>query len=84
LIFKASVNDSDGRIVAVQPETQIVDLMVAWLTAGFSAPGVRVGSGSPGSRCPDEVAGGTTPVALATNEDPALLELSSSASALDG
>jgi hypothetical protein len=36
--------------VAVQPETQIVDEMVACVTAGLSEPGVRVGSGSPGSR----------------------------------
>src|SRR5450830_1408952 len=39
-----------GRMVAVQPDTQMVEPMVACVTAGFSAPGVRRRSGSPGSR----------------------------------
>jgi hypothetical protein len=37
-------------MVAVQPETQIVLPMSAWVTAGFVAPGVSFGSGSPGRR----------------------------------
>jgi hypothetical protein len=37
-------------MVAVQPETQIVLPMSAWVTAGFVAPGVIAGSGSPGRR----------------------------------
>lgn len=32
--------DEDGRIVAVYPETQIVEWIFACLTAGFTAPGV--------------------------------------------
>ncbi|MGZ6273930.1 MAG: hypothetical protein ACXWM8_06535 [Candidatus Limnocylindrales bacterium] len=36
-------------MVSVQPDTQTVELMVAWVTEGLSAPGVRAGSGSPGS-----------------------------------
>ena len=35
------VTDEDGRIVEVHPVTQIVRLMVAWVTEGLSAPGVR-------------------------------------------
>ena len=37
-------------MVAVQPETQIVLPMSAWVIAGFVAPGVIFGSGSPGRR----------------------------------
>ena len=36
----------DGRIVAVQPDTQIVEPIVDCVTSGFFAPGVRPGSGS--------------------------------------
>jgi hypothetical protein len=36
-------------MVAVQPDTQIVWWIVAWVTAGLSDPGVRAGFGSPGS-----------------------------------
>ena len=39
--FKAVVTDEGGRIVAVHPDTQIVERMVACVTAGFRAPGVR-------------------------------------------
>ena len=35
------VTDEDGRIVEVHPVTQIVRPMVAWVTEGLSAPGVR-------------------------------------------
>src|SRR5579884_1221221 len=43
--FSCSVMLSGGRTVAVQPSTQIVLSIVAWVTAGLSAPGVQVGSG---------------------------------------
>src|ERR1035437_8480735 len=43
--FSCSVMLSGGRTVAVQPSTQIVRSIVAWVTAGVSAPGVQVGSG---------------------------------------
>jgi hypothetical protein len=33
-------------MVAVQPEEQMVVAMSAWVTAGFTEPGVRFGSGS--------------------------------------
>jgi hypothetical protein len=75
--------DSGGLIVAVQPDTQIVEWIVAWVTAGFSAPGVSAGSGSPGRRAAVVCDGGTMPVAPATNEGPALPAASSSASTLD-
>ena len=35
------VYDEGGRIVAVHPDTQIVWPMLAWLTEGLTAPGVR-------------------------------------------
>ena len=35
------VTDEDGRMVEVHPVTQIVRPMVAWVTEGLSAPGVR-------------------------------------------
>ena len=35
-----------GRTDEEKPGTQIVDAMVSWVTAGFSAPGVHEGSGS--------------------------------------
>jgi hypothetical protein len=35
------VTDEDGRIVEVHPDTQIVRPMVAWVTVGLTAPGVR-------------------------------------------
>ena len=34
-----------GRTVEVQPERQIVRPIVAWVTCGFSEPGVQRGSG---------------------------------------
>jgi hypothetical protein len=43
--FSASVTDSGGRTLFVQPGTQIVWSIVDGLTAGFSAPGVQRGSG---------------------------------------
>ena len=43
--FSGSVMLSGGRTVAVQPSTQIVRSIVAWVTAGLRAPGVQVGSG---------------------------------------
>jgi hypothetical protein len=43
--FSCSVTLSGGRTVSVQPLTQIVLSIVAWVTAGFSAPGVHEGSG---------------------------------------
>jgi hypothetical protein len=43
--FSGSVIVSDGRTVSVQPSTQIVRPIVAWVTAGLSAPGVQAGSG---------------------------------------
>ena len=43
--FSCSVTLSGGRTVDVQPSTQIVRSIVAWVTAGLSAPGVQVGSG---------------------------------------
>jgi hypothetical protein len=46
LSFSCSVTLSEGRTVSVQPETQIVLLIVAGVTAGFRAPGVQEGSGS--------------------------------------
>src|ERR1035437_6861363 len=48
-------------MVAVQPDTQMVELIVAGVTAGLSAPEVRAGSGSPGRR----PAGGSVASALA-------------------
>lgn len=35
------MTDEFGRTVAVHPDTQIVRPMLAWLTAGLTAPGVR-------------------------------------------
>ena len=70
-------------MVAVQPETQMVDPIVACVTAGLRAPGVRLGLGSPGNRLPVPVVGGRTPVAFGANEAPADPELSSSESGLD-
>jgi hypothetical protein len=86
LTLSEFVYDSDGRIVAVHPETHMVEPMVACVTEGLRAPGVRPGSGSPGSRSADDPPplGGMTPVALAAKEGPALPEASSSASVLDG
>src|SRR5581483_1219667 len=43
--FSASVTRSGGRKVAVHPDLQIVRPIVAGVTAGFSAPGVQLGSG---------------------------------------
>jgi hypothetical protein len=36
-----SESEVEGRTAAVNPDVQIVWLMVAWVTAGFSAPGVQ-------------------------------------------
>jgi hypothetical protein len=85
LTLRASVKDSEGLIVAVQPETQIVESMVAWVTAGLSAPGVRLGFGSPGRGSADDppLEGGRTPVAVGTNEAPALAADASPTSTLD-
>ena len=85
LILSAVVNELLGRIVAVQPETQMVEPIVAWVTAGLSAPGVNAGSGSPGSRsvAAAPLVGGTMPVAFGANEAPAPLEVSSSVSVPD-
>ena len=33
--------ETGGRTVLVQPRTQMVERMVAWVTAGFRTPGVR-------------------------------------------
>jgi hypothetical protein len=44
--FSFSVTLWDGRTDALYPLTQIVRPMVAWVTAGLSAPGVHRGSGS--------------------------------------
>jgi hypothetical protein len=43
--FSGSVIDARGRTVEVHPLWQIVDPIVACVTAGFSAPGVQRGSG---------------------------------------
>src|ERR1700761_5053037 len=43
--FSGSVMSSAGRTVAVQPLMQMVRWIVAWVTCGFSAPGVHAGSG---------------------------------------
>jgi hypothetical protein len=42
--FSCSVMLSGGRTVSVQPSTQIVRSIVAWVTAGLSAPGAQVAS----------------------------------------
>jgi hypothetical protein len=86
LILRAVVNELLGRIVAVQPETQIVEPIVAWVTARLRAPGVWLGSGSPGSRSAEllAIAGGAMPVAVGMNDAPALAAVSSSESAFEG
>jgi hypothetical protein len=43
--FSGSVMLSGGRTVDVHPLRQIVRPIVAWVTRGFSAPGVHRGSG---------------------------------------
>jgi hypothetical protein len=43
--FSASLTLSGGRTVDVQPDVQMVRPIVAWVTAGLSAPGVQRGSG---------------------------------------
>jgi hypothetical protein len=43
--FSRSLTLSAGRTVDVQPRLQIVSAIVAWVTFGFSAPGVQRGSG---------------------------------------
>jgi hypothetical protein len=43
--FSRLVIRSAGRTVEVQPPRQIVVLSVAWVTAGFNAPGVQRASG---------------------------------------
>jgi hypothetical protein len=42
--FSGSVTLVDGRTLSEYPERQMVAPMVAWVTAGFSAPGVHRGS----------------------------------------
>lgn len=42
--FSGSVIDTAGRIDTEYPATQIVDPIVAWVTAGLLAPGVHPGS----------------------------------------
>jgi hypothetical protein len=37
--FNPLVYVVDGRILAVQPDTQIVEPIVDWVTSGFFAPG---------------------------------------------
>jgi len=44
--FSGSVIDSEGLTLPVHPDRQIVRPIVAWVTAGLSAPGVQRGSGS--------------------------------------
>lgn len=53
-IFSRSVTLAGGRTAALHPRTQIVWSIVAWVTAGLSAPGVQCGSGS--EKSPDPVA----------------------------
>jgi hypothetical protein len=43
--FSGSVTDTGGRTVDVQPARQMVEPIVACVTAGFTAPGVQRGSG---------------------------------------
>jgi hypothetical protein len=43
--FSGSVIDPGGRTVDVQPDRQIVELIVACVAAGLTAPGVQCGSG---------------------------------------
>src|SRR5579875_123703 len=43
--FSRSLMLSGGRTLAVHPARQIVLSIVAWVTAGFNAPGVQAGSG---------------------------------------
>ena len=50
--FSGSVIRSGGRTRFVQPLTQIVRPIVAWVTAGLSAPGVQRGSGDEYLPCP--------------------------------
>jgi hypothetical protein len=45
------VYDTGGRIVAVHPDTQMVEPMVDCVTLGLSAPGVQTESGSGRYRC---------------------------------
>ncbi|HWG25606.1 hypothetical protein [Actinospica sp.] len=40
------VYEVDGRMVLVQPDTQMVESMVSCVTSGLSTPGVQDGSGS--------------------------------------
>src|SRR5450759_919483 len=49
-ILSPVVYEEGGRTVAVQPETQIVEPIVACVTDGLKAPGVRTRLGSPGRR----------------------------------
>src|SRR2546430_1677369 len=43
--FSGSVIATRGRTVAVQPDRQTVELIVAWVTAGLTVPGVQRRSG---------------------------------------
>lgn len=44
--MRSVVYDEGGRMVAVHPDTQIVWPILAWLTEGLTAPGVRARFGS--------------------------------------
>src|ERR1035437_8524934 len=71
-------------MVAVPPATQVLEPMVACVTAGFSAPGVKRRSGSPGSRSapePDTGNGIGTPVGPAVVEAPGEESAAASSSA---
>jgi len=52
--FSGSVIASGGRTVDVQPARQMVEPMLAWVTAGLTAPGVHRGSGRASSPAPIE------------------------------
>ena len=56
-------------MVAVQPETQMVEPIVDCVTSGFSAPGVQAGSGSGKSAC-EQVASVVAGLASATPARP--------------
>src|SRR5882757_127674 len=58
--FRALVYEVGGRTVAVQPETQMVLLMVDWVTSGLVAPGVQEASGK-GSLAVEQVAADAVP-----------------------
>src|SRR5438046_9799405 len=65
-IFRLFVYVAAGRISAAYPVTQIVMLIVAWVTSGFVAPGVHARSGRPFALT-QEFGGGTAPVDVGTS-----------------